>query len=323
MRPLQPPIHLLRAFVATARFGSISRAAQSLHLTQSAVSKQILDLESQLSVPLFQRIRGRLTLTPSGQRYAEALRPILAQLETATLEVMASQDGGGTLHLSVLPTFSARVLIPRLPGFQSSHPEVQLNFVPHVQGYDFQRTDLDCSVLYGTGHWPGAKSEYLAGHEVILIAPPGLAGRRRIRQPGDVQGHTLLHHTTVPSAWEEWFRAHGITGLNSFSGPHLDQYQVLIRAVSAGMGLALVPHCLVMDDIASGAVTAPLPQAFRFSHGYWLCYPEERAEFGPLLKFKQWLHTALAQPEQASCETTGRTSPQPEPNNSTSRRRSH
>ncbi|MGQ2981736.1 MAG: LysR family transcriptional regulator, partial [Polaromonas sp.] len=124
MNRLQPPLHLLQAFLATARFGSVSRASESLHLTQSAVSKQISELEQVTGVLLFERIRRRLTLTPAGKRYENALRPVLAQLEAATLDLITSDDGGGALHLSTLPTFGAKWLIPRLPDFQLQHPQI-------------------------------------------------------------------------------------------------------------------------------------------------------------------------------------------------------
>ncbi|TWO73343.1 LysR family transcriptional regulator [Caenimonas sedimenti] len=289
MRRLQPPIHLLQAFVTTTRFGSISRAAEALHLTQSAVSKQVQELERHLGVALFERVRQRISLTPAGARYEASVRPLLSQLESATLEAMASHDGGGMLHLSALPTFSAKALIPRLPSFQKLHPQIALHFVPYTQGYDFSRKDLDCSILYGVGHWPGATATYLAGREVTLIAPPAPLLARKLRKPQDVASQVLLHHTTVPNAWDEWCGAHGVRGVNTFAGPQLDQYHGLIRAVAAGMGLALVPSCLVQDDVASGVIGAPMPDSYRSEFGYWVCHPEARASFDPLVKFKDWL----------------------------------
>ena len=118
LRRLSPPVHLLRAFSTVVRFGGVSRAAEALHLTQSAVSKQVQELERWVGVPLFERTRKRLALTPAGERYEKAVRALLAQLEDATLELITSGDGGGALHLSTLPTFGATWLIPKLPDFQ-------------------------------------------------------------------------------------------------------------------------------------------------------------------------------------------------------------
>ncbi len=289
MQVLQPPIHLLKAFSTTVRFGSISRAADALHLTQSAVSKQVQELERTVGVQLFERVRKRLSLTPAGQRYEAALRPILAQLEAATLELITNADGGGALHLSTLPTFGAKWLIPRLPAFQAAQPQTTLHFVPYVQGYDFHRPDLDCSILFGDGHWPGAVADYLNGREVVLIAPPAARGKPFLRRPGDVARHRLLQHISVPNAWNHWLEAHGVKGVNAFAGPQLDQFHGLIRAVSAGMGLALVPRCLVRDDIASGLVSMPFDEDYLDDLGYWLCYPEAKAHLPSLDGFRQWL----------------------------------
>ncbi|MBC7719519.1 MAG: hypothetical protein H7Z77_06985, partial [Chitinophagaceae bacterium] len=104
---------------------------------------------------------------------------------------------------------------------------------------------------------------------------------------------TLLHHISVPHAWAEWCAAHQVTGINPRRGPQFDQFHSLIRAVTAGMGLALVPHCLVKDDIAAGLVTAPNLGGYQDAMGYYLCYPEARAHLTPLVSFKQWLLAAV------------------------------
>ena len=301
MRSLTPPLHLLRAFVTVERFGSVTRAAAALHLSQSAVSKQLQELESACGVRLFERVRRRLSPTPAAQRYAQLLRPLLAQLESATLDVVTGPASGGALHLSSLPTFGAKWLIPRLPAFQALHPQIALHFVPYVHGYDFSRAELDCSILFGDGHWPGAEACYLTGRDVVLIAPPPAAHPHphapapapRLRQPRDIAGFALLQHVSEPHAWEEWCDAHGVRGLpglNPLAGLQFDQFHSLIRAVSAGMGLALVPHCLVADDIATGVVCAPLPaDDYRDRFGYYLCFPEARMHAPTLVQFRDWI----------------------------------
>src|SRR5690606_23031340 len=103
-RRLTPPIHLLRAFVATARMGTVSSASVALHLTQGAVSKQVHELEAWLGVALFSRVRRRLQLTPEGQRYLLAIEPLLAQLQSTTLELLTGGGSSGALHVSSLPT---------------------------------------------------------------------------------------------------------------------------------------------------------------------------------------------------------------------------
>ena len=295
LRRLSPPLHLLRAFSMVTRFGSVSRAAAALHLTQSAVSKQVKELEGWVGVTLFERSRKRLALTPAGERYEKAVRAVLAQLEAATLELITSDDGGGALHLSSLPTFAAKWLIPRLPQFQQMHPQVTLHFVPYVHSYDFERPELDCSILFGEGHWPGAHAHYITGNEVALIAPRTRVADWTIDTPGDVAHHTLMRHVTVPEAWLRWSETHGVEALiDPLAGPQFDQFQTMIRAVMAGMGLALVPRCLVQEEITAGLVREPLADnplrgVIRSDMGYWFCYPEGRTQLQALQCFRQWL----------------------------------
>ena len=303
LRRLTPPIHLLRAFSTVARFGGVSRAAEALHLTQSAVSKQIQELEKWVGVDLFERSRKRLTLTPAGERYEKAVRALLSQLESATLELITSTDGGGALHLSSLPTFGATWLIPRLPQFQQQHPQVTLHFVPY--SYDLESPNLDCSILFGEGHWPGARAHYLDGQDVALIAPPASFGGPPIRSPHDVAQYTRLRHLTIPHAWLTWTHAWDVENLDPLAGLQFDQFQTIIRAVQAGMGVALVPRCLVQDEINAGLVSEPLPQHSVLSdQGYWLCYPETRANLTPLQQFRDWLLTRAEAAAEAEASLT-------------------
>lgn len=296
MRRLQPPIHLLRAFTSTARLGSISAAAASLHLTQSAVSKQVQELERWLGVPLFARVRKRLQLTPTGARYDQAVRAALAQLETATLDTMSSRGGAGVLHLSTLPTIGSKWLIPRLPQFHAAQPKIQLRFLPFAQGYDFHQSELDCALRYGDGNWPGACADYIVGRDLIVIAPPRARGVPTLKRAADITRHALLQHVSLPHAWADWCDAHNVAAVNPHAGPQLDQYHSLIRAVEVGMGLALVPRCLVADEVAAGHVTMPLPDAYTTQAGYYLCYPEAKSAFEPLVLFRDWLLAQAAVP---------------------------
>jgi LysR family glycine cleavage system transcriptional activator len=293
LRRLHIPLHLLRAFIATARHSSMSRAAEELSLTQSAVSKQVVELERLLGHAMFERVRKRLVLSPVGQRYLARVQPLLQALDAATLDVLAQGDGGGALHLSTFPTFAAKWLIPRLQDFRRSHPDVTLHFVPYAQGYDFTLPELDCAIRYGEGTWPGSIAQYLIGREMVVIAPPASLDARPLRRPEDIRDHDLLQHATVPGAWAEWCEAHGVAGINPMGGQVMEQYSTVIQAVSVGLGLALVPRCLVDDDLARGIVRAPLEgrrsRPFKTQAGYYLCYPEAKAHLPALAAFRDWI----------------------------------
>ncbi len=292
MSRLLPPPHLLRALIATSRHGSVVRAAEELHLTAGAVSKQLLELERRFGITLFERVRKRLALTEAGQRYVERVAPLLDEIERVTLDLLADRAGAvageqQVLHLSMLPTVGAKWLIPRLADFLGKHPDIDLQFVPFIDGYDFTRPELDCAIRYGRGIWPGAVADYLMGHEVVAIAPPGTG--QRLRVPADVLQFTLLHHVTEPQAWFTWCESHGVSGPNLLSGPRMDQVSSQVRAVISGMGLALVPRCLVEEELASGAVdAAPFP-VFMQQTGYYFCCPQGKAQLPALRLFRGWL----------------------------------
>jgi LysR family glycine cleavage system transcriptional activator len=301
MTRLHPPIHLLRAFVATARQSTISGAARELHLTQGAVSKQVIELEQSLGLDLFLRLRGRLVLSPAGQAYLPDVARALQQLETATLNVMSQQGRGGVLNLSSTPTFAAKWLIPRLPAFQAAHPDVFLNFIPFANAPDFSQPQLDCAFRYGEGAWPNVVAHYIAGREFILIAPPKLAAALRIRKHADIGKHTLLQHPMEPMAWIRWCEAHRVVHPNPMGGPKLDQVTAIVRAVMAGLGIGLVPRCLVDDDIENGFVVAPFSEEVLATQaGYYLCYPETKAGLPTLTAFRQWMLRQAGPPAAAS-----------------------
>jgi LysR family glycine cleavage system transcriptional activator len=298
-----PSAHLLLALIATSRHGSVARAAQALSLTPGAVSKQLLELERRLEVPLFERVRKRLLLTDAGQRYVERVAPLLAELEQATLDLVIHGSPRSTdavqLHLSMLPTFGAKWLIPRLADFHTKHPHIELRFVRHADGYDFSLPTLDCAIRYGRGVWPEAQADYLAGHEVVLVG--SLRDVAKLRTPADVLKLPRLHHTTEPRGWQRWCELHGVPTAQVLDGPQMDQVSSLIRAAIAGMGLALVPHCLVEEELASGAVAKANFPTFLQKTGYFLCCPQLKARLPQLEAFRGWL---LAQARAASVESS-------------------
>ena len=160
-RTFLPPMADLLAFEATARHTSISRAADELHLTQSAVSRQIRQLEAQLGMALFHRVRQRVVLTDAGRVYAVDVRTLLQQLSDATQKTMAASGGGGLLNMAVLPTFGTRWLIPRLGDFVQRYPDVTVNIAARTEPFDFAKEPFDAAIHFGAPHWAEAVCEYL------------------------------------------------------------------------------------------------------------------------------------------------------------------
>lgn len=302
MRRFCPSITDLQAFEVTARNGSFTRAAQELCITQGAVSKQLKNLETFLGVQLFVRTRQGLVLTDAGRGYLRKVEAGLKMIEAASLELIANQGRGGTLRLTSMPTFGARWLIPRLPGFLRQRPDIRLDFLPHQHGYDFSLPELDAAIRFGTGQWPGSHADYLVGNEVVPVCHPRLA--ERCTRPDDLLGQHLLHHATALTEWAEWFEAMGVRHPRPQEGSRFDQYSLLAQAAVAGFGVALIPRCLVRDELQAGSLVPAVAAVRRSVRGYYLCYPESRATLPALKAFRSWLlDIAAAETEGAEIST--------------------
>lgn len=284
-----PPVADLLAFEAAARHHSISRAADELHLTQSAVSRQIRQLEEQLGVALFHRVRQRIVLTDVGRIYEADVRAALQQMSAATQKVMASAGGGGLLNLAVLPTLGTRWLIPRLGGFVALHPEVTVNFAARSEPFDFAQEPFDAAIHFGAPHWAGAACEYLMHEAVVPVCSPAFAERHAIRSPDDLAAVVLLQQSTRPMQWAEWFEQAGVAGAPALRGPRFEQFSMIAQAAVSGLGAALLPSFLVEAEIAAGTLTVLFPQALTSSDAYYLVYAESRAQAPLLRAFRDWI----------------------------------
>lgn len=295
MRRFCPNLSELQAFEATARQGSFTRAAQELCITQGAVSKQIKSLETFLGVELFVRTSRGLLLTNVGTRYLHEVRAGLNRIEAISMSVMTRVEHSGVLRLTSLPSFGSKWLIPRLPTLRQQHPELNIEFLPHRMGYEFTSPDVDASIRYGTGVWPDSQADYVAGHELVPVCSPGLFTQPAHR-PSDLLQYDLLHHTTVQRSWTDWFAAAGQDTIRAWTGPRFDQYMLLIQAAMAGFGTALIPRCLIEEELANGKLIMPLPLPLQAQYGYYFCYPEQKSVLPAVQVFRRWLsHTVALQ----------------------------
>lgn len=290
MRRLLPPTHLLRAFLTVAEHGSVARAAEALHLTPSAVSKQISELEKWLGVTLFERVRKRLALTPSAQGYREALLPVLKQLEAATLGAMQSGGREHMLRIAALPGVRQKWLDPKLTEFALLYPQIELCFSPFSQS-DVITPDsaLDGVIRYGRDGAHATRCDYLAGNRVVLIAPPAALMAQPLTTHDDVRHHLLIHAAAEHDGWARWCQLHRLRGIDTLTGPRLTLLPSIINAVSSGVGLALLPLFLVAEDIASGTVSAPFAADHHEGGGYYFCTYAPAADPFALETFRGWL----------------------------------
>jgi LysR family glycine cleavage system transcriptional activator len=289
-----PSVASLAAFDAAARHLSFTRAAEELALTQGAVSRQVAQLEALLGVPLFERVRQRVTLTPAGAAYAAEVREALARIAAATLNVMTTRGAGGVLALAILPTFGTRWLIPRLPDFFRRHPEITINFATRIRPFDFAREGLDAAIHFGEPVWPGADLHHLMGETIVPVASPALVEREGLAEPADLLRVPLLQQVTRPKAWDEWLAAQGLAADRALPGPVFEQFAMVAQAAQAGLGAAIVPRFLVEEEIRSGRLVVPFDRPVESRQAYWLVHPQEKRDRPPVAAFRSWLLAACA-----------------------------
>ncbi len=263
----------LRIFAAAARTLNFSRTAEAMHLTQSAVSKHIAALETRLGCALFKRMSTGLRLTHAGAVYLERIAAALRLIDEA--EAMVSHPNTRVaLNLAVSPSFAQFCLIPALPEFFERHPGVRVNVRPRLL-YGRDRTErFDAEIQLHTGHVSGMSAQYLCGREMALVAAPALLARTPVCSVADLDKVTLLKRAQRGYGWDEW-RAEMAPMWPGppASAPEFEGFSVLLPAVLNGLGAAVVPLCMVLQQLQDGRLVRPLGEAVEGRYGYFLLQP--------------------------------------------------
>jgi len=299
-----PPLNALRSFEAAARYESFTRAAEELHVTQSAVSQQVKALEAQLGVRLFNRERQRLKITPAGRDYLVEIREALDHVGAATERLM-QRHSAGVLTVSTSQDFAAKWLVHRLARFAAANPGIDLRVSATIHNVDFAREDVDVAVRHGDGHWPGLDATRLCAEQIFAVCSPKLlAGRNRLRRPADVLKWPLLRLEDQSKAWEQWFTLAEVAAPERLPGPVLNRASMLIDAAIDGQGIALARTTLAAWDLISGRIVIPFDLSWRPAGTYWIVCPKPAASIPKIAAFRQWL---LAEAETDARRLAGAT----------------
>ena len=289
MRRIIPSRSALIAFEAAARHQSFTNAAAELALTESAISRQVNALEEQLGIKLFNRVKKRVVLTKAGELYGNQVRQTLDRMERDMLDIMAHGGTRGIIELAVLPTFCSQWLIPRLERFYRTHPDLTINMSARSVMFLFKETPFDAAIHFGQPTWPGTAADYLFKEEVLAVCNPTLLKSREIKVAEDILHHPLLHLTSRPDYWRNWFEAAGLTSINAMQGARYEQFSLLISAARAGLGIALIPRFLILKELSRGELTVAFDLPIESDNAYYLVYPTENVNDGHLDQFRKWL----------------------------------
>jgi DNA-binding transcriptional LysR family regulator len=293
-----PALDLLVGFEAAARHLSFTKAGEELYLTQSAVSRQIKDLEEQLGVPLFERRHRALALTPEGRQFYAAAAQVLVTMRAAT-DSLRSRTGRQTIAVTTTHSFAALWLIPRLAGFTRAHPEIDVRITADTRVQDLDRDGLDVAVRHGPPSLAGPNAIRLFGERVFPVCSPKLLARKPLKKPEDLRNHVLLQYDDPDGRhpwlhWKTWLEVAGIADLRPSGTLSFSGYEQIIPAAVAGHGVALGRTPLVKDLLASKELVAPFKSSADPARAYFAIVSRRAGSRPEVTAFIGWLREAAA-----------------------------
>lgn len=285
----RPPLHALQGFVAAARSGNLSRAAESLHLTVSALSHQIKALEDRLGYRLFVRGSRGIALTDEGRRLLERIAPHLEAIEQALRPFAARRED--VLTVSLVPSMASAWLAPRLGDFLARNPRLEFNLQSSTDLVDFERDrNIDAALRSGAGVWPGVIAEHLFDEALLPVASPSLL--RRLR--GELGEPTLqdLHRWPLlgdPGGyWERWFAQHGTQRPARYVA-NFDDGDAMQRAAVEGVGIGLARLTRAQPLLDGGLLRPVVAETLRTDYAHYLVYPPRSQQHAGLQAFRDWV----------------------------------
>jgi DNA-binding transcriptional LysR family regulator len=295
-----PSLDFLRGFEAAGRRLSFTLAAEELFVTQSALSRQIKALEDALGVPLFERKHRALALTPAGAAFHRAIGETLAALAAAAdaTRGKAAQRG---VTLSTTVSFASLWIIPRLSGFRSAHPDVEVYVSADDRLVDVARGDVDVAVRYLPDASAPVSALRLFGDRMMPVASPKLIRQRStpLKRPADLAHHVLLHYDDpegrVPWLhWSSWLTSNGAPGLKPAGSLRFTVYDQVIQAAVAGQGVALGRIPMIAAHLRDGRLVAPFPKRYDSARGYFVIVGPRAGERPDVAAFVRWLQDEAA-----------------------------
>lgn len=289
-----PPFAALRAFYAAATHDRFRDAAETLGVTESAISHQVKRLEAFLRVSLIDRSGARATLTDTGRRYLEQIEPALLGIQAAT-EALLPASGRSVVRLTLPPSLAAAWLIPRLGAFEREQPDIGLQLITSTRVVDLRRDQVDLAIRHGRGAWPGLEATFLLAETAMPVCAPGYIDPPDGALPaGLLHGVRLLVNASFPDEWEEWARAHGIDPPEPGDSITLDAQAQALQLAENGHGLAMGRRPGVDDWLDRGRLIAPFGAADPTGAAYYLCKPAGLPISAAARRLERWLTDAAA-----------------------------
>lgn len=292
-----PSITALQCFECSARHLSFTKAGKELHMTQSAVSKQVAQLEELLGVQLFYRANQGIMLSPSGQSYYKDTLKILEQIHNATIGMMVKQQEGEILKIACHPTFCSKWLVPALKGFGATYPLIHLDI--KEQAEPLMETDgVDMAFLFGDGVWVGMDAVKLFDECLVAVCRPNYL-------PYDIRAHELVNYPLLqissrPDAWHDYLAHQGYQHEQALMGARFDTFYACITGAMIGCGIALVPKRFVVGELSDGSLVKAMPFEMISQNAYYMAYQNRLAHTPKVEAMINWITRYLANQEKNS-----------------------
>jgi len=295
-----PPTATLRAFEVATRHATFTSASEELHITQSAVSHQLKNLEEIWGLQLFQRGRA-LSLTPAGAALAPIVREFFRNLE-ATLSDLREQKGRVRLKVSTTYSFALKWLLPRLPNLSRQHPEILVTLETTDKVINFSSTESDLAIRLGNGNYPALHSEFMFREQIFPVASPDLLNRFGApHEPAELLAYPLLtrHGAELVPKWETWFRHVGVSVSALKESVRFADTNMTIEAALLGQGIALARSGHVETEICDGSLVRLFDAAFPSPVAYYFVCPKGIESQSHIISFRNWLLTESGKAQQA------------------------
>jgi len=283
-------------FESAARHLSFTKAGEELFLTQSAVSRQIKDLEEQLGVVLFERRHRALSLTQAGQQFYASAAQVLSTMRTATERLRAEAGRRRPLSVSTTNSFAALWLVPRLAGFTRDHPGVDVRIMAETRVQDLERDGLDLAIRHGPASLAGPNAIRPMGEQVFPVCSPKLLKdpKRPLKTPQDLKNHVLLQYDDPDIRhpwlhWKTWLEVERIADLRPAGTLSFSGYEQIIPAAVAGHDVALGRSPLVKDLIDARELVAPFKDKADPARAYFVVVAKQSAQRPEVVEFVSWL----------------------------------
>ena len=287
-----PPLTAIRAFEATARHLSFTKAAAELGMTQAAVSYQIKLLEERVGTPLFLRRPRQIALSETGARLAPDVAQAFDILRNAFAESRGLIDG--LLSLTAVPTFASHWLAANIGLFQLANPAIAVRVESSAHVVDFGAEEFDIAIRATSKKQDGMVMHLLLKAEFAPMMSPRLAAEYQVREPADL---LRVPQISPDDPWlSDWLALAGVAmpPLPDRPFSRLGSQNLEVAAAVAGRGVAMVTPALFGDELASGRLVQPFDLVGWNGHGYYLVYPESRRSSPKIKAFRDWIVPATA-----------------------------